>query len=78
MSAHKDKKNCEEVITDSKTEKSIRTIKMPDFLNEETQEYLNSLYKHKPSDQIFPITKGYLHSEMKRGYREQDVKKIEI
>lgn len=33
-----------DVITDPKTPKSNRTIKMPQFLAEEMQEYLNQLY----------------------------------
>ncbi len=68
----------EDVVTEPKTEKSNRTIKMPDFLNEEMKEYMASLYGNKKTDRIFPITKGYLHSEMKRGCKEQGIKKIRV
>jgi len=40
---------------------------MPDFLNDEIQEYIDSLYGYKPSERLLPITKSYLHNEMKRG-----------
>lgn len=68
----------EDIITDPKTPKSNRIIKMPDFLCEEMQEYLDSLYGHEPADRIFLITKSYLHREMDRGSKEQGVKRIRI
>ena len=70
--------NRQDVITEPKTAKSERTIKMPDFLNDEIQEYIDSLYGYKPSERLFPITKSYLHNEMKRGSKEQEVKRIRV
>lgn len=68
----------EDIITEPKTPKSNRIIKMPDFLCEEMQEYIQSLYGHEPTDRIFLITKSYLHREMDRGSKEQGVKRIRI
>ena len=51
----------EDVITTPKTKKSNRMIKMPKFLCEEMQEYLNLLYELKKKDLIFTVTKSYLH-----------------
>lgn len=68
----------EDVITEPKTPKSNRTIKMPDFLCDEIQEYIVSLYGHKPTDRIFPVTKSYLHHEMNRGCKTQGVKRIRV
>ncbi len=68
----------EDVITDPKTEKSIRNIRMPDFLVDEMQDYLKALYCVDNSTRIFPITKSYLHYEMKRGCEASGVKKIRI
>ena len=48
----------EDVITEPKTPKSNRTIKMPDFLRQEMQEYIKSLYRCKPTDRLFPISKA--------------------
>lgn len=67
-----------DVITDPKTPKSNRTIAMPDFLCEEMQEYIKSLYGCGKSDRIFPITKAYLHHEMDRGSKAAGVKRIRI
>ena len=67
-----------DVITDPKTPKSIRTVSMPDFLSEELQDYIRSLYKIGKDDRLFPITKSYLHREMKRGCEESGVKRIRI
>ncbi len=68
----------QDIITDPKTPKSTRTIAMPDFLCEEVQEYIQSLYKPNPTDRIFPVTKSYLHNEMKRGCNLSGVKKIRV
>ena len=57
----------EDVITSPKTKKSNRTIKMPQFLCEEMQDYLGMLYGLKKKDRIFTVTKSYLHHEMDRG-----------
>ena len=48
----------EDVITTPKTKKSNRMIKMPKFLCEEMQEYLQMLYGLKKKDRIFTATKN--------------------
>ncbi len=67
-----------DVITGPKTEKSNRTIKMPQFLCGEMQDYIKSLYGVEPNDRIFQITKYYLHHEMDRGAKQANVKRIRI
>jgi len=56
-----------DVITEPKTPKSNRIVKIPDFLLEEIQEYLTLLYDYAETDRIFPVTKSYMHHEMNRG-----------
>lgn len=68
----------EDVITSPKTRKSIRTIRMPEFLGDEMQDYIQSLYGVKKQDRIFPITKSYLYHEMERGTKAAGVKRIRI
>ena len=67
-----------DVITDPKTSKSNRVIKMPDFLTEEIQEYVKQLYGVEKHERLFPISKKYLHREMTRGAEEAGVKRIRI
>lgn len=69
---------CMDVITEPKTKKSNRTIKMPDFLCEEMQDYLRMLYDQKSDERIFTISKSYLHHEMDRGVKEMGLKRIRI
>ncbi len=69
---------CKDVITTPKTEKSNRTIALPDFLCEEMEEYIASIYKIQPTDRLFHITKNYLYNEMQRGCKESGVKRIRI
>ena len=68
----------EDLITDPKTPNSVRNVQMPDFLAEELKDYIGSLYGVDDGDRIFPITKSYLHHEMKRGCEASGVKKIRI
>ena len=70
--------NGQDLITTPKTEKSNRTITMPEFLADEMRDYITSLYKIGDGDRIFPITKSYLQNEMERGSRAAGVKKIRI
>lgn len=67
-----------DVITEPKTPKSNRTIKMPQFLCEEMQEYMTKLYHVEKNDRLFEVTKNYLHHEMDRGTKETGVKRIRI
>ena len=68
----------EDVITTPKTKKSNRTIKMPQFLCDEMQDYFGMLYGQKKNERIFVISKNYLHREMDRGSKEAGVKRIRI
>lgn len=66
------------MITDPKTAKSNRVIQMPQFLCEEMQECMHSLYDLQPADRIFPLTKSHLHREMERCSAAAGVKRIRI
>ena len=68
----------QDVITETKTKKSNRTIEMPDFLCEEIQDYLRMLYDQKSDERIFTISTSYLHHEMDRGVKETGLKRIRI
>lgn len=67
-----------DVVTAPKTPKSNRTIKIPQFLADEMQDYLKSLYGIKQADRLFPVSKNYLHREMDRGAEAAGVKRIRI
>lgn len=70
--------HCKDVVTEPKTPKSNRIIAMPDFLCDEMQEYIKTLYGVKSNDRIFLVTKSYLHKEMTRGSKATGVKRIRI
>ena len=70
--------NGRDVITDPKTPKSNRVIKMPDFLTDEVKEYFSKIYGLQKNDRVFNISKNYLQREMKRGSDEANVKRIRI
>ena len=66
------------VAISPKTEKSNRTIKLPNFLCDEIQDYLKMLYDVGLDDRMFPVTKSYLYREMERGSKQAGVKRIRI
>ena len=70
--------NREDVITTPKTEKSNRTIVIPNFLCEELKNYFDSLYGYSMDERIFQIGKSTLHHYMKMGAKAAGVKRIRI
>ena len=66
------------MITDPKTPKSNRVIQMPEFLCEEIQDYIKSLYGVKETDRMFTVTKSYLYREMDRGSVRANIKRIRV
>lgn len=67
-----------DVITDPKTPKSNRVIQMPEFLCEEIQDYIKSLYGVMETDRMFTVTKSYLYREMDRGSVRANIKRIRV
>ena len=67
-----------DVITDPKTPKSIRTIKLPKFLMEEIVDFLGRHGEIKATDRMFPVTKSYLYRAMQQGCKRSGVKKIRV
>ena len=67
-----------DIITDPKTPKSKRVVKIPSFLCEELSDYMDTLYDLKPGDRLFPVTKSYLHRQMAKGCQALNVEKIRI
>ncbi len=70
--------NGEDVITEPKTKKSIRTINLPEFLCDEMKEFFASLYGIGKHYRLFLISKSYLHHEIDRGVKASGVKRIRV
>lgn len=68
----------EDYVTDPKTEKSNRTIDLPEFLCRELEDYFGMLYQCEPDTRLFEISKSFLHHEMNRGTKAAGVKRIRI
>jgi len=67
-----------DIVTEPKTPKSNRIVKMPEFLRDEMKDFIKSIYGILPTDRVFPVTKHYLRHEMDRGCKEKGVKRIRI
>jgi len=67
------------IISEPKTEKSKRTVTLPDFLVDELTEFVGKLYGYTKEDRLFSqISKSYLEKEMLRGVKISGVKKIRV
>lgn len=67
-----------DVITPPKTPKSKRVISIPEFLTIDLQDYLWGLYEIQPDDRVFPFSKSFMESEIKRGIKNSRVKRIRL
>ena len=68
----------QDYITDPKTEKSNRIVSLPQFLCDEVQDFISSLYGIKRNERIFQMTKHALHKAMEVGCEKSGVKKIRL
>ena len=67
-----------DVVTDPKTPKSIRTIKLPKFLMGEIVDYLERNGDIKANDRMFPVTKSHIYRAMQHGCKKSGVKRIRV
>lgn len=66
-----------DVITDPKTPKSVRTVKLPKFLADEVEGYMKN-WKGKPGTRLFPALKQGLAREIECGSARAGVKRIRV
>ena len=70
--------NGEDVITTPKTEQSIRTIDIPNFLKSEIKEYCQRKYAFLDDERLFPIGAEAVQHKMKRMIEKAGVPKIRV
>ena len=68
----------EDIISEPKTESSIREIPLPEFVVEKMREYINMLFGRSGCDRLFAVTKSHLEKEIKRGAEVAGLKKIRV
>ncbi len=67
-----------DIITVPKTEQSVRSIDIPEFLKQEIQEYVNKLYGLSDNDRIFPIVAEAVQHMLKNHADKAGVKRIRV
>lgn len=66
-------------ITEPKTERSQRTITLPNFLTEELQSVLGRIYDLQPNDRIFStVTPSKLYTAIEKGAAAANIKRIRV
>lgn len=68
----------EDVFLTPKTPKSVRSITLPDFLCESVQEYISTQGGLSAKDRLFPVSKYYLSTQLKRGCELSGVPQIRL
>lgn len=58
------RKRREDKFTTTKTDNSYRIVRLPQFVIEELQEYVNSLYGRLPDDKLFYRSKGFYEKKL--------------
>lgn len=70
--------NQKDNVSTTKTEQSVRTIDIPEFLKVEIQEYINRIYDCTSKERLFPIGHRAVEQKMKRHIEKAEVKKIRV
>ena len=68
----------EDIITEPKTENSIRTVELPEFLVNEIKDYYMCLYNYPDDERLFPIGAKAVQNIMKRHAQKAGVKDIRV
>ena len=66
------------MLSSPKTQNSIRTVAMPEFLCDHLRDHINRLYKPEPTDRLFPYTNIVLYRAMKKASAAAGVPRIRI
>lgn len=67
-----------DIITTPKTENSVRTIEIPEFLAEEIRDYSNRIYDLQGDDRLFPIIGESLQHKLQNSIKKAGVRKIRV
>lgn len=70
--------NKEDIVTAPKTDNSVRTIEIPQFLADEIKEYYEKLYKYPNDARLFPIVAEALQHVMRSHTKKAGVKRIRV
>lgn len=65
-------------ITEPKTEESIRTVIIPEFLADEIKEYMELMYKLPENERLFPIVPEAVQHVLKRHADKAGIKRIRV
>jgi integrase len=67
-----------DIISSPKTEQSVRTIEIPEFLKAEIEQFLTRLYGLPSDERIFPIVAEAIQHKLRRQIKIAGVKKIRV
>ncbi len=67
-----------DLVTSPKTQKSVRTILIPDFLCQELEDLIKLSFDIKADERIFNVSRTYVKYELLRGIKEKKLERIRI
>lgn len=70
--------NGQDVITTPKTDNSVRTVDVPQFLIDEIKEYVDRLYEYPVMERLFPVSARAVQKTMGQHIKQAGVKHIRV
>lgn len=70
--------NGKEYVTTPKSQESIRTVTVPDFLIKDLKDYIDMIYEPEEDQRIFQLSKSGLHRAIRRGAKKANIPVIRI
>lgn len=67
-----------DIITAPKTEQSVRTIDIPEFLKQEIKDYVDKIYEIPDDERIFPIVAEAVQHMLKNHADKAGIKRIRV
>lgn len=67
-----------DMIGPPKTDKGNRVVDLPEFLVNELQDYIQTLYTKEKTDRLFPVSAAYLRKRLACGADDAGVKRIRL
>lgn len=70
--------NRQDIVTTPKTEESVRTINIPQFLADEIKDFIDRHYSLEDDERLFPVIEEAVQHQLKRSIEKAGVKKIRV
>lgn len=72
------RKGGKDIITEPKTEGSVRVIAIPEFLKQEIENYISRLFDYAKDERLFPISARAIQKQLQNRVEKENLKPIRV